>query len=91
MFADYEDLEVASAGTSVDADMPISADLIEWAEMIFAMERVHQRRLLERFRPLLRAKRVVILGIRDEYGYMDAELVAILRREVAPYLIRFRS
>jgi predicted protein tyrosine phosphatase len=88
VFADCAGVEVASAGTSVDADMPISADLIEWAEIIFVMERIHERKLLERFGPLLRAKRVVILGIPDRYGYMDTELVALLRRKLSPYLAK---
>lgn len=70
--------------------MPVSADLIEWAEIIFVMERIHERRLLERFSPLLRAKRVVVLGIPDDYGYMDTELVAVLRRKVMPYLAQLR-
>ena len=70
--------------------MVVSADLIEWAEIIFVMERVHERKLLERFGSLLRAKRVVVLGILDEYKYMDPELVAVLRRKVTPYLTRHR-
>lgn len=88
VFGDCAGVEVASAGTSVDADMPVSADLIEWAEIIFVMERIHERKLLERFGPLLRAKRVVVLGIPDKYGYMDTELVALLRRKLSPYLVK---
>ncbi len=88
VFAVDEGIEATSAGTSVDADVAVSADLIEWAEIIFVMERVHERKLLERFGPLLKAKRVVVLGIPDRYRYMDPELVAILRRKVSPYPTR---
>lgn len=86
LFASYADIEASSAGTSIDADMVISAELIEWADIIFPMERTHQRKLLERFGPLLKAKRVVVLGIADKYKYMDADLVTILQRKVSPYL-----
>ncbi len=63
IFAGDEGIEVASAGTSIDADTPISSDLIDWSDIIFVMERVHQRRLLQRFGPILKAKRVLVLGI----------------------------
>ena len=82
-------MEAASAGTSVDADTPVSADLVGWADIIFAMERVHHRRLLKRFGSLLKAKRVVVLGIPDEYKYMDPQLIEILRRKVLPHLARY--
>ena len=90
IFADDRGIEAASAGTSVDADTPVSADLIEWADIVFAMERVHQRRLLERFGSLLKEKRVVVLGIPDEYKYMDPQLVETLRRKVSPHLAPLR-
>jgi len=43
IFADYPGVETASAGTSPDADTPMSSDLIEWADIIFVMEPVHRR------------------------------------------------
>jgi predicted protein tyrosine phosphatase len=75
-----------SAGTSEDADNPVSGDLIEWAEVIFAMERVHRQRLNQRFGSLMRAKQVVVLGIPDKYKFMDPELVEILNQRVPAHL-----
>jgi len=75
-----------SAGTSPDAETPISADLIDWADLVFAMESVHRRRLQQRFSPLLRAKQVIVLGIEDKYKYMDVELVRLLTEKVVPHL-----
>ncbi|MDE3106042.1 MAG: low molecular weight protein tyrosine phosphatase family protein [Acidobacteriota bacterium] len=86
VFSCQQGIEAASAGTSADAEAALSAELIEWAEIIFVMERVHQRKLLERFGTLLKGKQVVVLGIPDKYKYMDPELVAVLRRRVTPYL-----
>ena len=79
-------VETASAGTSPDADNPISSDLIEWADIIFAMENVHRKRLNESFKSLLRAKKVVVLGIADKYQYMDPKLIQILKTKLAKYL-----
>ena len=86
VFSAEPDLEVMSAGTNSDADNPISADLIEWADIIFAMENVHRDKLNRQFGSLLRAKRIVVLGIPDRYRYMDPELVDLLRKRVPQHL-----
>ena len=86
IFSAFEGIEALSAGTSPDAEAPISADLIEWADLVFAMERVHKRRLQQKFRPQLRCKKVVVLGIPDDYKYMEPDLVRILESAVEPYV-----
>jgi predicted protein tyrosine phosphatase len=98
VFSAYEGVEALSAGTNPDADNPVSSDLIEWADLVFAMESVHRRKLQKRFGPLLRTKRVVALGIPDIYKYMEPELVRILKEKVVPHLkgkiqheLRFRE
>jgi predicted protein tyrosine phosphatase len=85
-FSDFKDIAALSAGTNPDAETPISDDLIEWADIIFAMEAAHFRRLKQRFGKLLNKKKVVVLGITDEYSYMDPELVKLLRNKVIPFL-----
>jgi predicted protein tyrosine phosphatase len=89
IFSAVEGVEALSAGTSPDAENPISADLIEWADLLLVMEAVHRRRIKQRFGSLLREKRMVVLGIRDDYEYMDPELVRILRQKVLPLLKDF--
>lgn len=86
MFADRPGLETASAGTNRGADNPLSVELVEWADVIFVMEKQHQRRLSDNFRPQLRGKRVVCLGIPDDYAFMQPELVDLLEAKVARYL-----
>jgi predicted protein tyrosine phosphatase len=86
VFSGYAGVETLSAGTAPDAETPISGDLIEWADVIFAMERVHRTRMMGHFGSLLREKRIVVLGVRDVYGFMDEELVRVLREKVGPYL-----
>jgi len=86
VFAAYEGLETLSAGVDADAVTPVDAELIEWAEIIFAMENSHRNKLRQRFGKLLDGKRLVVLGIRDDYDYMQPELVEILKRKVPPHL-----
>jgi len=82
----YANIEALSAGTAPDAETPVSAELIQWADVVFAMERIHRRKLRDMFGTLLKDKRVVVLGIRDTYAYMEPELVELLKSKVAAYL-----
>lgn len=86
VFVAYPGLEALSAGTDADAVTPIDADLIEWAEIIFAMENSHRNRLRQRFGKLLDGKRLVVLRIRDNYAYMQPELVELFKVKVPPHL-----
>jgi len=86
VFAAYEELETLSAGVDADAVTPVDTDLIEWAEIIFTMENYHRNRLRQRFGKLMTQKRLVVLRIRDDYEYMQPELVQILKKKVPPHL-----
>lgn len=90
IFARYEGIETQSAGISKDADTPISAEAIDWADIIFVMEPIHKEKLAKAFGPLLRSKRVCALGIPDDYRFMQPELIALLEERVRR-LIDFRS
>ncbi len=56
--------------------------------MIFVMEKKHKQRLLEKFPDNLFNKRVHVLDIPDEYGYMDEELIEHIRVTVDAILYR---
>ena len=86
VFAGYEGIEALSAGTAPDAETPVSAELIEWADVVFAMEGVHRKRLMSGFGTLMRDKRVVVLGIRDRYAYMEPALVELLKSKISAHL-----
>ena len=75
-----------SAGMSHDAETLVSVELIEWADMIFVMEKSHLTKLRTNFGEILSDKRVVCLNIPDKYKFMDQELVTILRDKVGVYL-----
>jgi predicted protein tyrosine phosphatase len=86
IFASLEGVEVASAGTAPDAECPVSADLIEWADEIFVMEQRHKRVLRTRFSGAIQGKRLICLGIPDRCGFMQDELVILLRNKVLPMI-----
>ncbi|MGD0867606.1 MAG: low molecular weight protein tyrosine phosphatase family protein [Rhizomicrobium sp.] len=86
VFANYPGIETASAGTSGDAETPLTAELVEWADIIFVMEKSHRAKLSARFRGSLRNARIVCLDIPDKFAFMDAGLVRLLKSKVAPHL-----
>ena len=76
-----EGVEAASAGTNNDAEMPVSGDLITWADVIYVMERRHHKKVTQKFGPLLKDKPVRVLGIADNYTYMEPALVELIKRK----------
>ncbi len=86
IFADYEGIEVDSAGLNHDAVTPLSAEQLAWAEVILVMEKSHLNRLNRKFRKHLKGKRIAVLNIPDNYEYMDEALIALLKTRCAPYI-----
>lgn len=89
-FSLLEGMKTASAGTNRSAEVTLSAELVEWANLIFCMERIHVERLRQRFSRQIGSRRVVCLDVRDRYGYMDPDLIEVLERTVSPHLRRRR-
>jgi len=86
VFADWPGIETASAGLNVGADNPLTPELLQWADLIFVMERAHRSKLSARFQPHLAGKRIVCLDIPDNYEFMDQELIDLLRSKVPRHL-----
>ena len=86
LFSKRSNLETLSAGTAPESETPVSAELIEWADIIFAMEKVHRRQLEEKFGKLLSQKKIIVLGIPDKYRHMDPALIELLLKKVPPFL-----
>nr|WP_183559656.1 protein tyrosine phosphatase [Paenibacillus endophyticus] len=78
--------EVRSAGTEDNARIKVNAGHIGWADLIFAMEKKHLRRLQSKFSHELAGKQVVCLHIPDEFEYMNEDLIGLLQSSVSPYV-----
>ncbi|RZJ26063.1 MAG: phosphotyrosine protein phosphatase [Brevundimonas sp.] len=86
VFAARPGIETASAGLAPDAEEACSAELVEWADIIFVMEKTHRAKLQRRFKAQLKCARVICLDIPDDYAFMQPELVALLEKKVGPFL-----
>ena len=86
VFADHPAIEVTSAGTNNDAENPLTGELVRWADIIFAMEKVHRDKIQSKFRSDLKSARIICLNIPDDYEFMDDDLIRLLKAKVSRYL-----
>jgi len=86
VFSTWPDVDTDSAGLGADADVPLSPEQIEWATIIFVMEKKHRAQLAAKFRRYLNGKRVICLDIPDDYDYMQPELVRLLESKAGSFL-----
>lgn len=78
-------ISVRSAGLSPGSPHTISAKDIDWADLILVMDAEYAAWIRDSFRDL-RLPPIHSLDIPDEYGYMDPELVELIRAASEPYL-----
>ena len=86
-FSNYPGLKSFFSRINNDAGNIVIPELIEWADVIFVMEKSHKNKLQKKFRKCLNNKSVICLGILDEYDYMVPELVKIFETRI-PKILR---
>ena len=72
------DVETDSAGLAPDADCLLSAEQVEWADLIFVMEKQHRTRLTQRFAAALKQTRKQEFLAHMEYVVPWAALVELV-------------
>jgi len=70
-------VEVRSAGVRVDANRRVSEADLRWADIVFAMEPDHKRRIARQFQEV-DLPRIDVLEIPDEFEFMDPEIDRLL-------------
>lgn len=53
VFSNIDGFEVRSAGLNNDAVVRVSPELVEWADYIFVMEKLHKNKLQKRLVPVI--------------------------------------
>ncbi len=87
LYRDDERFEVRSAGVAPFAQVPLTRELLQWADRVFVMdEREDQHRTLIRIRFPDVDRPIVDLNVRDLWNRGDPELVALLLRRLKPHL-----
>jgi predicted protein tyrosine phosphatase len=86
IFCKRQDLDVRSAGTEEDALVQVNARMLEWADIIFAMDPLQVEALRRMFPVHPALERVVCLDIEDVYTFLEPRLVQLLQQRVPQYL-----
>jgi len=88
VFETDDGLEVRSAGTVRGSRRTLGVEHLRWADVILVMEDKHEQRIRAHFRDEVRYKRLHVLGVPDEYPFMDDGLVTLLRARAEPLIWR---
>ena len=86
VFSTYDGINAIGAGTNNDSETVVSGDLIEWADIIFVMEKTHRSKVSKKFNDLLKGKKLICLDIPDNYDYMDPDLIRLLKVKVSRHI-----
>jgi predicted protein tyrosine phosphatase len=85
LYEGHPKIDAKYAGADRSALVVLTAEMLEWAELIVVFERTHRNILWKRFK-LYGDARMRCLNIPDEYVRMDPHLIALLRR-VLPQIV----
>ncbi|MGA2791633.1 MAG: phosphotyrosine protein phosphatase [Candidatus Bathyarchaeia archaeon] len=78
-------LETKSAGINpVSGGTLLTQELVDWADLILAMEAVHAYYVTAHFK--CDSSKIRVLGIRDQYYRDDPELIQELKEKIAPII-----
>lgn len=86
IYKNVQGIDVRSAGTEPSAKIKLNSKMIAWADVIFAMEKKHKQRMIDKFPEETSCKKIIVLDIPDEYQYMDEELIESIQTSVSTYL-----
>lgn len=82
----YDNYNFDSAGTNLkmcnrEGTNPLTEEVVEWADIVFVMEKKHKT-LLNSQTKEKHEKKVKVLGIPDRFKYYQKELIAILEKKL---------
>jgi predicted protein tyrosine phosphatase len=86
VFSTWPSIETDSAGLGNDATVQLFVEQIEWASLIFVMEKAHRNKLSKKFKAHLNGKKIICLNIPDEYDFMQPELIKLLEAKVGVFI-----
>lgn len=86
IFNNYTNCEAKSAGINSGAKVKLHSELITWADIIFVMEQKHKLYLQQNFFLEASKKKIVVLGISDNFSFMQPKLIDLLKINVEVHL-----
>ena len=71
-----------SGGLSPKGNHQVNEKDIQWADLIIFMESWHKYKLMAQYRGTVQFPVTEVLGVPDEYQYMDEELIEMLESQI---------
>ena len=87
IYRKHPHLNCRSGGTSKGARRKVGIADIRWADLVVVMEDKHLERLAAAFSKEIEHKEIEVLGIEDNYRYMDPDLITELKFALDPILL----
>lgn len=81
-FKNDDRFNVKSAGTDVSALKRIDYEILDWANYILVMEKMHRNIIRKLYPEIYKKKKIICLYIPDEFNYMNIRLIEILKEKV---------
>jgi len=81
-----QDLEVRSAGLASHAKNPVTADAVNWADLVVVFEPQHAEKIKRQFPRHQSRSEMVCLKLADKFEYKSPKLVLKLVARLRPYL-----
>ncbi len=82
IYKHHHEISVRSAGLSTKGIRQATEKDILWADLIIFMENAHKSRLMAQYRGTINFPKMEVLDIPDDYGYMDDELIDLIKPQV---------
>ena len=86
IYKNKKGLKVKSAGTLNCAQTPLTADLLQWADIVLCMSKHHQKHIEDTFPEIIASKTIDSLNIADVYSYMEPLLIKVITEKVDAWL-----
>lgn len=86
MYQNDPRFEVRSAGTRAFLGNEVTADALEWADLVVVMEDRHARSIQRAFPREAETADLIVLDIPDVYQFMDLRLQKEIRERLEPIL-----
>ena len=86
MYANHPDLETKSAGIASYATVPVSAELVNWADVILTMDEEQKQFIKKMFPDIISNKTIDSLGIINIFTRMHPKLQDMIKTRVDEWL-----
>jgi predicted protein tyrosine phosphatase len=83
-------LNTRNVGTASYALIPVTEDLIQWADYIICMEAEHEVYVRNKMMEWLYNKPIMTLDIEDIYEYRNSDLVKLIEEKFSENIERFK-